>query len=235
MDINKENLHHAYLLVGESDVLVPRVLELLDGLGVSTVSNPDFFKIETDTFKIDDARRLISLTNEKAFMVGDGVKKVFVISANQFLLEAQNTLLKVFEEPAENVHFFIISPNRQIFVPTLLSRLFVIESTDAKQELGTTGDYFLKLGLMQRIEYIKEMLAEAKEEDEDTSLESPRTVALSFLNNIEATLYKKFLNNKFSELKVFEHIFQVRHNLRQSGSAPKMLLESVALVIPEKI
>ena len=237
--INKENLHHAYLLLGNRDFLLPKVIELIEGLGTTTVANPDFFKLEIDTFKIEDARNLKSLTSEKTFASGEDTKKVFVIAANQFLLEAQNTLLKIFEEPAENVHFFVISGNEQAFIPTLLSRFFVIkseESISARQDLAEAENAFLNMNLAQRIEFIKNMLAEAKEEDEEEgTADSPRTVALNFLNGIERSLYQKFLNNKFTKLEVFEHIFKVRHNLRQPGSAPKMLLESVALSIPEKV
>jgi hypothetical protein len=166
---------------------------------------------------------------------------ILFVRANQFLLETQNTLLKIFEEPAENVHFFIISPNKQAFVPTLLSRLFVINHAEEGLlqngiKASGEGQEFLAMSLTQRIEYIKNMLAEAKEENEDEGTgDSPRTVALNFINGIEWSLYEKFLNNKFTKLEVFEHIFKVRHNLRQPGSAPKMLLESVALAIPEKM
>ncbi|MBS3923545.1 MAG: hypothetical protein KGZ37_10435 [Nitrosarchaeum sp.] len=242
-DINKENLHHAYLLLGNRDFLLPKVMELIEGLGTTTVSNPDFFKLEIDTFKIEDARTLKSLTSEKTFGSGEDTKKVFVIAANQFLLEAQNTLLKIFEEPRENVHFFIISPNVQTFVPTLLSRFFVIKNAEeglphacGSPSFAGADNPFLNMNLAQRIEFIKNMLAEPKEEDEEESAgDSPRTVALNLLNSIEGSLYQKFLNNKFTKLEVFEHIFKVRHNLRQPGSAPKMLLESVALAIPEKV
>ena len=48
-------------------------------------------------------------------------------------------------------------------------------------------------------------------------------------------LHNKILENKEDKqgfTKIFEHIFKTREFLRQSGSSVKMLLESVALTLP---
>src|SRR3989344_1610534 len=100
--LNKDNLHHAYLIEGDKDKILPELLEFIEKLGVKQGS-ADFSQIELDTFKVEDARNLKSYAMEKGF---SAQKKIFIISANSFLLEAQNTLLKVFEEPIENTHFF---------------------------------------------------------------------------------------------------------------------------------
>src|SRR3989344_4999324 len=96
--LSKNSLHHAYLIEGDREKIVPEILEFLKSLGIEK-GNPDFFHIELDSFKIDDARNLKSYATEKGFSMD---KKVFLISANSFLLEAQNSLLKLFEEPIEN-------------------------------------------------------------------------------------------------------------------------------------
>src|ERR1035437_6852442 len=93
--IDKNNLHHAYLIEGARDEIVPEILELMAILGVKTNGNPDFQHISVDSFKIKDALNLKSFGRDKGFSDG---KKIFLISADNFLLEAQNVLLKMFEE-----------------------------------------------------------------------------------------------------------------------------------------
>ena len=64
----------------------------------------------------------------------DGGKKIFVISTNSITREAQNSLLKIFEEPTEGTHFFLILSSSRILIPTLKSRLHVIPSISSKGE-----------------------------------------------------------------------------------------------------
>jgi hypothetical protein len=94
---NKENLHHAYLIEGDREEVTPEITDFLESIGIKINNNPDFYHIKLDALKIDDARNLKSLTSEKSFVDG---KKIFLLSVNSILLEAQNTLLKIFEEPA---------------------------------------------------------------------------------------------------------------------------------------
>lgn len=241
--IDQNYLHHAYLIEGDSSVILPELLLFLESLNIKTTANVDFYQLEIDSFKMEDARNLKEVTNEKSFSNDKDAKKIFLISANTFLLEAQNSLLKVFEEPMVNTHFFIITPSVQVFIPTLLSRFYVIKSEafSLKENLTEEAEKFVKLPLAKRIDYIKELLASTKEEDEENSKstlvadgDSPRAKALKFLNNLEIVLHKKALKPS-SDTKIFEHIFKVRKYLRQPGSSAKSLMESVALSIPENI
>lgn len=241
--IDQNYLHHAYLIEGDNTIILPEILLFLESLNIKTKANPDFYYLEIDSFKMEDAKNLKEITNEKSFSNYKDAKKIFLISANSFLLEAQNSLLKVFEEPIINTHFFIITPSVQVFIPTLLSRFYVIRSKSfsLKDNLSEEAENFVKLTLFKRIDYIKELLASAKEEDEESikstlmvSEDSPRAKALKFLNNLEVVLHKKVLKSSL-DTKVFEHIFKVRKYLRQPGSSAKSLLESVALSIPEGI
>ncbi|MFN4181521.1 MAG: hypothetical protein ACK4FA_02405 [Candidatus Paceibacteria bacterium] len=226
--IHKDNLHHAYLLLGSREENITRILELVGELSGGISNNPDFLKIEVDTFRIADARTLKAFTLEKSF--NEDTRKFLVLSARHFLEEAQNTLLKVFEEPSPGMHFFILAENTQGILPTLLSRMYTV-GVPAKST--THAQEFLAMTLPLRFEYIKNLLIDTDEDD--MTSDSPRTKALDFLNDLEETLYARFLAGVPVEARIFEHLFKVRENLRQSGSAPKMLIESVALAIPVKI
>lgn len=227
---DKNNLHHAYLIESEHEEALDEVLKFLVSIGVDVNQNPDFYKVSVDTFKVDDARSFKALSNER----GAGKnKKIFVVSANSFLLEAQNTLLKIFEEPIADTHFFIIVPDVDTLLPTLVSRFYLIRNKNKNPDLDI-AQKFIKMSLRERLDFAKELLIE--EEDEDTvSLNSTRTKALKFINSVEVALHGVARNNlsNFKNLKgSFKQIFKVRQFLRQPGSSVKSLLESVCLTVP---
>ena len=220
--IDKDNLHHAYLLEGAQDEMRSAVLEF-----IKVFPGKEFIEIKTDTFKIEDARNLKSLGAEKSYLPG---KKIFIISANSVLREAQNAMLKLFEEPIPDTHFFLIVPDINSLLKTLVSRFYVINT---KQNLAGDSEAgkFLSMPSARRIEYLKEKIAKFDHEEELAVTDSLRAEALRFLNAVEVALYKKLPKKNFSH-KNFEHIFKVREMLRMSGSSVKNLLESVALTIP---
>ena len=226
---DKEKPHHAYLIEGERDEIIGEILKFVESFGVSVVGNPDFCHITLDSFKIEDARNLKSLGSNKSFSTG---KKVFVVSANSFLLEAQNTLLKIFEEPIENTHFFLITPDVNALLPTFISRFYVISSKNGSDQGLKSAENFITIPLAQRIDFIKELLTEREEDEEANPTESSRAKALNFLNSLESVLHKKFLLSKVKSINIFEQIFKVRKFLRMPGSSAKSLMESVALAIP---
>jgi len=231
--LDKDNFHHAYLIEGARDEIVPEVVKFLKTLGVETVGNPDFTQILVDNFKIEEAFDLRSMSTDKSF---SSAKKVFVICVNSFSLDAQNVLLKMFEEPIENTHFFLIVPDINILLKTLISRFYFISTKSNLTRETKEAEKFIALPLQSRINFIKELLTETEEEDEERNIstgagiDSTRSKALKFLNALELALSKGTLNTK-----TFEHIFKVREFLRMPGSSAKSLMESVALIIPEKI
>ncbi len=236
-NIDKNNLHHAYLIEGDKEEIIPELLKFLKNLGIETSHNPDFCQITLDSFKIEDARNLKSIGNEKGFSVG---KKVFLISANNFLLEAQNTLLKIFEEPIENTHFFIIVPNADVLLKTLVSRFYLIKTKSEMIDELKEAEKFITMPLKNRIDFIKELITEEEEEDEEETLEikSTKAKALKFLNALESVLVsrmpfdKKMSRGILDTKTCFAHIFKVREFINQPGSSLKTLMESVALMIP---
>lgn len=226
--INKNNLHHVYLIEGGREV-IPLLLEFLDlDLGFKTTSNKDFYFYTYDTFKIDDARALLPIKSEKSF---GGGKKIILIYTNFFLVDAQNSLLKMFEDPIIDTHFFIISPNKEIFIPTLLSRICFIKNDFKENKNTKIAEDFLKMKKRERILFIKNFIAEVDDDNEEESL---RSKSLEFINSIEAVLYKLMhTKDKKLDVDIFEKIIEIRKNLHHSGSSPKMLLEAVALILPD--
>ena len=244
--LDRNNLHHAYLIEGKREEIVPELFEFISSLGINTNANPDFVHMSLDSFKIEDARNLRSYAAEKSFSLGHSsstdevfAKKIFIISANHFLLEAQNSLLKMFEEPIKNTHFFLIVPDTNFFLKTLISRFYVISVRQDLAEETKDAEKFISMPLKSRIDFIKNLLIEPEEENEEGNeivvLDSTRSKALKFLNALELVLHQKQLMSKMPfDISCFKHFFKVREFLRMPGSSVKTLMESVALVIPEK-
>ncbi len=224
--IQKENLHHAYLLSGDMSNILENLFSLLSDFGIKIQKNPDFHLLSYDTLKIDDARHVKNLAENRSF---DGSKKVFVISVNNFLPESQNTLLKIFEEPKENMHFFIISKNVDSFLPTLRSRCYLI-NLEQDKNINVEIEKFLNISLQNKIDHVKNLL----DTDEDKGEASSRTIALEFLDQLESTLHASVSGAVF-DTDIFHKIFIARKYIRGAGSSPKNILESIVLNLPEKV
>ena len=87
-------------------------------------SHPNFYRIdilqEKKSIDIDQIRKMISYTNMSSF---NNVYKFILIDNIEFLNKnSVNSLLKVIEEPNENVFFILIHNNQKNILPTLKSR-----------------------------------------------------------------------------------------------------------------
>lgn len=76
--------------------------------------------IEED-FKLEHAKAVVA----EAY-ISESDTKYIVFSGLKFTKEAQNSLLKVLEEPPKNIEFIIISPTKSNLLPTVRSRLPII-------------------------------------------------------------------------------------------------------------
>ena len=71
-----------------------------------------------DNFKIEHAK----LVAQEAY-ISESQTKYIIIAAFEFTTVAQNSLLKILEEPPTNIEFIIISPTKSNLLPTVRSRL----------------------------------------------------------------------------------------------------------------
>lgn len=76
---------------------------------------------ENEEFKVDHAREVIN----EAYIASSEEKFIALIGRN-FNKEAQNALLKVLEEPPHNIHFLIFVPYKNVLIPTIRSRMRLI-------------------------------------------------------------------------------------------------------------
>ncbi len=213
---NSDTLHHAYLIVSHKiDETAEKLKEFFEEiLGLRVSGNPDFFHQKFQTLSIDDARAISENESRKSL---DGKKKIFLIEADFITEEAQNSLLKIFEEPALGTHFFIISP-QDMLLPTLRSRMQVIEHSSEAEESSS----ILSLDLGSRLAQVKE-ITEGISDEEKTKQD-----AIAFLNSIEAELYAGGVEKNAKGLEVCK---LTRKALYDRGAPVKMILENLVLSI----
>lgn len=213
---HSKQLHHAYFVVSHKvDEAVSKLKHFLEEtVGIKTSGNPDLWHGKFQTLTVDDARNIIESESRKNI---SGNKKIFIIETDMMTEEAQNALLKAFEEPTPGTHFFVVSP-QDVLLPTLRSRMQVIfHDTEGKK-----SDSILKLSIADRLALVKE-ITEGISDEEKTKQD-----AISLLNQIETELYKGGVEKNAKGLEVCE---LTRKSLYDRGAPVKMILENLVLSV----
>lgn len=235
---DKINLHHAYLLEGDFESCRTKVFDFLEGLGVKCAGNPNVFCQNFENFTIDDSRLIKELQLEMPASVDSAgspysERRFFVLGAGSMAGEAQNALLKTFEEPAPGVHFFLITPSTNILLETLRSRMHLTLPSAPpllNKERGLGGEVlFLNLKKSERLKFVEKLI---KKHSEDKAGLKKETNDL--LNSLELS-FSKSEPQKLKNLS-FEigEIIKCRKYLRDQGASVKMLLEHLAIILPER-
>ncbi len=224
---HSKQLHHAYYFVGhKADELISKLKHFLENVvGVKTTGNPDFYHGKFKTLAIDDARAITESSSRKSFDESS-TRKIYIIEADFITEEAQNSLLKVFEEPTSGTHFFIISP-QDVLLPTLRSRMLVIQSDPPERSEGNKtykapATKVLDLSLAERLTLVK-VITEGISDEEKTKQD-----AIILLNQIEAELYENGVEKSSKSLEVCE---ATRASLYDRGAPVKIILENLMLSI----
>lgn len=188
---------HAHLLVSSS---------------IATSALPDNLKRESadtshlvkSSFGIDDARKLTELSASSGWEGG----RRFVIFAESMTEEAQNALLKLFEEPPRDTVFYLIVPNTSILLPTLRSRL-IMSGQEAQNPETPLSQEFLKMSYGERME----LIASLAKKDPDS------------LKRLVIDLGKLNIKNQNAK----RSLLLATKYISNRGASKKMLAEELAL------
>lgn len=220
-------LHHAHVIEGVYKEIAPTlILSLAKHLGIETKGNPDLTVEYHDSLGVDEARVLKGTQTRAAF---DGARKIFIIGTESFTHEAQNALLKTFEEPTVGTHFFIILPKVEMLLPTLLSRVLIINSVfkDSGDETKVLAEKFIDASLQDRFAIAKKL---ADKKDRETV---DRELFRRMIDHLERILYTRTAGKRGNATaNIFREIFKAKTYLMNRGASPKMLLEHIAMIIP---
>lgn len=205
------SLHHAYLVLGEPSSAKAWIFSLLEKLGVSTTGNPDLFLFEEGLFGVDDARALAARSIEKAFTG----RKIFLLLPNKITFEAQNALLKTFEEPAALTHFFLVVREEALVLPTLRSRMSLLRAPHA--EADSAALRFLAMPVAKRLAFAKKFA------DDGENLPA-------FLDSLLAARQAEAFTNS-QGLDLARRIYGVRRYASDRSASARLILEHLALVV----
>jgi len=193
------NTHHALLYTGASiaESAIPEDCK---------TQSTDVLHVVHESFGINEAR---SLQNHAHQSQVTETGRVFVIVTNRFTHEAQNALLKLFEEPPQGTRFFLVLPDTHAIIPTLRSRLQIVDASLSADVQPFTE--FRSLPYADRLARI----ADAAKAKDDTYMHA----IIAGAATIPDTASKR-------------SVALVDQYFRSSGAAKKMLLEELALAIP---
>ena len=227
--------HHAYAIIG-GDAIQAELIEILEKQHSFKIhGNADLFNEKYTNFTIDNAREVKA--SHLTRPVSESGKKIFIMQMDSITVEAQNALLKLLEEPADYAIFFIIIPSSHLLIPTVKSRLCLINivgrsshltayrtSVSASDtELSIEVDRFMKAPTSKRLEMIKALMSDITDE------KKPKQDAVDFLNAIQSVVYKqKGARIGKSSLEAIE---VARKYMNDRSPSLKMLLEYVALIM----
>lgn len=221
--IDLEHFHHAYLLEGDQAQLRSDLLQFLADAGVSVTGNPNLSLVESDVFRIDDAHEL---RRAQLMRSEEGERKIFIVSFNTMISEAQNALLKTLEEPTPGTHFFFLTRTRALLIPTVLSRMFVIDaSTENDTSLFKQGKVFLDAPIPERLKLVERIVKQKADDKERAKVEGR-----ALLDAIELALGSR-VSDPGCAVALQDVRTAKRYSMDRSPSM-KLLLEHLALTLP---
>jgi hypothetical protein len=199
--------HHAFLVVGNHNLI-------LDSLE-SGLKNPDqdIFHMRGERMGIDDVRTIL---HEAYLTPLIHEHRSFVIMYDDLTHEAQNALLKLFEEPPHTARFYLCIDLPSKLLPTLRSRLQEYRVTKSVSATKKIHDSFFSGNITEKLAYITACVRD------ETG--SPDTLFNEILE------YARMTHNT----RVLKSALEFARTFRLPGASKKMILEHLALLLSEK-
>lgn len=223
--------HHAFVIEAEAEEGIEVAQEWAEReLGMKIQNNPDVVVLRYGLLSVEEARQVSELAAGAPFA---GEHKAVIISASRAYHEAQNALLKLFEEPPPGTYLFLILPSLGGLLPTLRSRVQVLDSHVGPQtsHIPEVAEEFMKASKEKRSALIKK-LTSGKDEEERREL---RDEAIVIINGIEAAAYNKMKTGGGEVTALLSDIATLRMHLYDRSAPVRMILEHLSLVIPRNL
>ena len=211
--------HHAYVCYGEGGV--KRATALGKTLGLQE-GDQDLILLSYTLFSVDDARSLQDVVRTTSL----SGNKLIILSISRIFHEAQNALLKTFEEPPEGTTLVLCVPSEGMLLETLRSRLIALETTEEEEEIG---EVFLKGNVTSRTKIIEGILTKAKKDDGELKQEA-RTEALLLAQSLVRTLHTKEKDKDTT--KYLEDLHTFIPILHERSAPLKPILEHLLIAAP---
>lgn len=225
---NQYMQHHAFVVeaeveegIGVAEAWVEKELQ------IQTKASPDVVILRHGLFSVEDARRVSEVAMQVPLR---GESKVIIIAATRAYHEAQNALLKIFEEPPPGTHLFIILPSIGGLLPTLRSRVHTLSQDPGRTKLSISEDAkeFMKGTKEKRTALIKRLVTGRDDENRREN----RDRAISIVDGVEVALVGQGVQK---HAVVLSDIATLRGYLYDRSAPVKMILEHLSLVLPKSL
>lgn len=197
--------HHAYYIEGSS-------------AGYELPATP--LHESHERFGIDEARALISIASLKNYE-----ETVFLLEVSSITSEAQQALLKLFEEPQPGTTFILVAPHGAL-LPTLKSRMLEFPKASSQKNPSASREAFAETFLQSPQKERSAMIADLLKDEEGA-----KTRVREFLLGLETLLAPK-LATSAQVREGLEDIAKVRSYVNDRSPSLKMLLEHLAISLP---
>jgi DNA polymerase III delta prime subunit len=230
-----KTMSHSYFITGETEEGIQSAERFIETeRGMVVAGNSDVLTLRHSLLSVDDARKLRSLAE---LSPNNGDQKVLIISASRLFHEAQNALLKLFEEPPAGTLLILVIPSEGILLPTLRSRLLPLPMSNEKktsQHVSTEAQEFLKLGKAEREKFVTKILDRAKS-DKDEEKQAARLAATHLIEGLTHVAHEKWQTEKSpakqNELQLLLEDLNAFLPILHERSAPlKLIFEHLLLV-----
>lgn len=196
-----------------------------NGIDVLDIQINDFEK----TVGIDDIRNI----QKKLYLrpLKSKSKTIIIQSFAGLTVEAQNALLKVLEEPPNNTIIILISDSLEVFLPTVLSRCYVLAVKESKLEtesLNTDQPFdflnsFSNCGIGEKLKKASD-LAKNKEEAIlwlEKAILAQRGILIKNLNQTKSAIT--------SNLNILKSLQKTHTLLKNTNVSERLALENLFL------
>ncbi|MGB5866661.1 MAG: DNA polymerase III subunit delta' [Arcobacteraceae bacterium] len=196
-------------IVNDIEKSLNEIISTLPRHSVRIIQNEEEGK---NDFQLLQAQKAI-----KEAYIADNETKYICLCGDSFRVEAQNSLLKVLEEPPKNIVFIIITLSKNSILPTILSRVQV-NYNKTKKAVEEFSLNIQKLELKDIYKYLKENQRISKHEAK---------------NVVESILYSINKHNvKLTQKEL--HSFSTAMKLLELNSRPLNVLTTLLLNIMVK-
>ncbi len=232
----------SFLIIGGSEKARQSQAETIIGQKLSSLeNNPDFIHLslgEEISIGIDQVRQMQKAISLKPYL--DKQKFCLISEAQNLTSEAQNSLLKILEEPPVDCQIILTVSEESLLLPTILSRCQTIFLNQEKKQLEKTEkkellNFFSKLlscSLAKRLILTEEEGIGKNKQTAEEWLEKLIFLLREILLNDQ--LKKTELPLTTAEILAILRLINRTRNLLSLNANVKLVLENFLLDLPIK-
>ncbi len=217
---NLTNPHHFYLVEGADAFSAQELIGILAEQGVSTVGDVRVFNY--GTLGVEEAA---DIRNAQNTFSESGKSQYFIVSVIAITHEAQQALLKVFEEPRADSHFFLLIPEATSILPTVKSRAQYVKISSGELKYLEEAQVFIRQAKNLRLDFVADFV---KSHEDDESSGELRLHASQFILALINVLHKD-PKNLILKKDFLADALTMRGYLDNRGASVKMILEHLAI------